>query len=110
MITSESGNQCHLRIACGQPSEPNGPPSAGVAGVTPGSAFRAGSGAHRSASALPAGVRKPIRLREALTYSVAGVALLDVILDRVSQVSVAIRCRDDIRAVQFQRLRCRDAR
>jgi len=42
--------------------------------VTPGSAFRAGSGAHRSALALPAGVRKRIRLRDALTYSVVGLA------------------------------------
>jgi len=35
--------------------------------------------------------------------------LQDVIPDRVAQVSDAIRCREDIRAVQFQRLRGRDA-
>jgi hypothetical protein len=68
--------------------------------VPPGSAFRAGSGAHRSALALPAGVRKRIRLRDALTYNVVGL-LVGVILDRVPGVSDAIRCRDDIRAVQL---------
>ena len=73
--------------------------------MTPRSAFRAGSGAHRAALALPAGVRKRIRLRDALTYSVVGLALSQrSSLIGVSQVSDAIRCRDDIRVVQFWRL------
>jgi hypothetical protein len=39
-------------------------------------------------------------LRDALTYNVVGL-LVEVILDRVPEVSDAIRCRDDIRAVQL---------
>ena len=42
-----------------------------------------------------------IRLRDALTYGVAAVGSWTSSLDRVPQVSDAIRCRDDIRVVQF---------